>query len=39
MEKLYGDGHVLIRKMIDCKDDYMLMSTWLTNPDVCEYYE
>ena len=39
MEKLYGDGHVLIRKMVDCKDDYMLMSTWLTNPDVCEYYE
>jgi len=39
IERLYGHGHISIRKMIDCIDDYLLMSSWLTNPVVCEYYE
>ena len=39
MEKLYGDKNIIMRKMIDCSEDYTLMVKWLTNPTVCEYYE
>ena len=38
-EKLYGEGSITIRKMLDCSEDYALMVKWLSNPTVCEYYE
>lgn len=39
IEKLYGEKNISIRKMVDCLKDYTIMSEWLSNPTVCEYYD
>lgn len=37
--ELFGDESISVRKMEDCLDDYTIMAKWLSDPDVCEYYE
>ncbi len=39
MDCLYKIDNILIRKMEDSKSDYMLMTKWLSTPEVLDYYE
>ncbi|MCL1806473.1 MAG: acetyltransferase [Oscillospiraceae bacterium] len=39
MSILCQNGAIAIRRMKDCPEDYTLLSNWLTNPAVLEYYE
>lgn len=39
MEHIYVDDLIIVRKMMDCLEDYNLLTKWLSDPSVCKYYE
>jgi aminoglycoside 6'-N-acetyltransferase len=39
MDKIFGNDFLTVRKLQDCEDDYNLFLKWLSDMDVCEYYE
>lgn len=39
MDKIFGNDFLTVRKLQDCEDDYNLFLKWLSDLDVCEYYE
>lgn len=39
MEKIFNNDFITVRKLKDCQDDYNLILKWLSDLDVCEYYE
>ncbi len=39
MNKIFGYGLITVRKLNDCQEDYNLFLKWLSDLDVCEYYE
>lgn len=39
MEIIFEDNIIRVRQLQDCSDDYSLFVKWLSDLDVCEYYE
>lgn len=39
MEHIFGDHIITVRRMKDCLSDYNLLTKWLSDPIVCDYYE
>ena len=39
MKVIVKDERITIRHLIDCRNDYSLLMMWLSDLDVCEYYE
>lgn len=39
MTFMYKDSKITFRKMKDCKNDYSLLTKWLSDPKVLEYYD
>ncbi|KAB3525747.1 GNAT family N-acetyltransferase [Alkaliphilus serpentinus] len=39
MEGIYRDELITLRRMKDCLEDYSLLTKWLSDPSVAQYYE
>jgi aminoglycoside 6'-N-acetyltransferase len=39
MEYIYSNGLLTVRKMLDIEEDYNTLTKWLSDPEVCIYYE
>lgn len=39
MAVIFGDQRIKVRELRDSSDDYTLFTSWLSDLDVCEYYE
>ncbi len=39
MAIFFEDDRLKVRELRDCSEDYSLFVNWLSDPDVCEYYE